>query len=477
MALGVIQVSIAQGDKPILGYPYLGHGGDNENFTASSFQLNGAATITSMSCQMYIGYSINEKDEDSTYRFAIYSDNHGQIGELIGQTELGTISKPVDNSVLTLDEFQTLNFASPISLQAGTYWLAAVVQGPNIFIDEDQFVQSALRVRSNLNSTTFPQTLSSPQYIDNEVVAIYASGQGTSSVMPPPSVDPSHPGRSALSIYCQSTDPATSKLQVFGDLSVYGTSVPQAAIQFFYRQIGQTEWQSIGETNTSDNGTYTVDWSPPTSGSYLINATYWGSSIYSPVFKAINVLVEPSSSNQSETVFSVDSNSTVSNLTFNSANAQLSFSVTGETGTTGYASVCIGKTLVADPSTIQAHIDDTPANFTVSSAGDSWILHFSYHHSSHNIEFDLNSLTIGSSTPTPEQTPQLPQQTLLIAAAALTVVAIISVMLFLRRKKASGSYFRRSVSDWLTILSFIISQSSISFIGSKPGLKYSLAIS
>lgn len=425
----------AQSDKPILGYPYLAHGADgNENFSASRFQLNGAATITSMSCQMYIGYSLNEQGGDSTYRFAIYSDNNGQIGELIGQTELGTINKPV-GQVLTIDDFQTLNFASPISLQAGTYWLAAVVNGPNILIDEDQFVASSQRVRTNLNSTSFPSTLSSLQYIDNEVVAIYASGQGTSSVMPPPSVDSSHPGISSLSVYCQTTNLSASQLQVFGDLSVYGTSVPQAALEFFYRPIGETDWHSIGETNTSDTGTYTVYWLPPATGNYLINATYWGNSISSPVFKAINVLVEPSNSNQSETVFTVDSNSTVTDLAFNSTNAQLSFSVTGATGTTGYATVSVSKTLVADPSTIQAYIDDTPANFTVSSAGDNWILNFSYHHSSHNIEFDLNSNTTGSSSPTPEQVPEMPQETLLIVLAVVALVMIAGLQVYRRHQK------------------------------------------
>ena len=434
MPISIIHVTSAQSDKPILGYPYLAHGGDNENFSASPFQLNGPATITSMSCQMYIGYSLNEKDEDTTYRFAIYSDNQGQIGELIGQTDLGTISKPI-GQVLTIDDFQTLNFASPISLQAGTYWLAAVVQGPNINIDEDDFVESAQRVRCNLNSNIFPSTLSSLQYIDNQVVAIYASGQGNSSVMPPPSVDPSHPGISALSVYCQSTDSSTGKLQIFGDLSVYGTSVPQAGIEFFYRHIDEADWQSIGETNTFDNGSYTVYWSPPISGSYLINATYWGNSMYSPVFKAVNVLVESSTVNQSETVFSVDSNSTVSDLAFDSANALLSFSVTGATETSGYVNVCVSKSLVADASTIQAYIDCYPADFTVSSSGESWILHFSYHHSSHNIEFNLNSHTSGSSTSSPEKVPEMPQETLLIIVAALTVVGIVGLMLFLMRKK------------------------------------------
>ena len=283
VAFGIMQVTSAQSDTPILGYPYLAHGGDNENFSASRFQLNGAATITSISCQMYVCYAINEVNQDTTYRFAVYSDNNGQVGQLIGQTELGTFSKPADNSLLQIDDFQKLGFSSPISLQAGTYWLAAVVHGPNIAIDEDQFVALLQRAMCNLNSTTFPATLSSLQYIDNEVVAIYASGQGTSSVMPPPSVDSSHPGMSTLSVYCQSTDSATANLQVFGDLSVYGTSVPQASIEVSYRHIGETDWHSIGETNTSDNGTYSVYWSPPASGNYR-STQRTGAARYTPLY-------------------------------------------------------------------------------------------------------------------------------------------------------------------------------------------------
>ena len=236
MLFGVPQVTSAQSDKPLLGYPYLSHGSDGvENFSASCFKLNEAATITSMSCQMYIGYSLNEPGGDSNYRFAIYTDKNGQIGELVGQTELGTINKPV-GQVLTLYDFQTLSFASPISLKAGTYWLAVVVHGPNILIVEDQFIESSQRVRCNLNSTSFPSTLSSLQYIDNEVVAIYASGQGASSILPPPTVDSSHPGMSSLSVNCQSID-STGKLQVFGVLSLYNVGIPQSTIGFSYRQI------------------------------------------------------------------------------------------------------------------------------------------------------------------------------------------------------------------------------------------------
>lgn len=435
MLFSVPQVTSAQSDKPILGYPYLSHASDGvENFSASCFKLNEAATITSISCQMYIGYSLNEPGGDSSYRFAIYTDNNGQIGELVGQTELGNISKPV-GQVLTLYDFQTLSFASPVSLKAGTYWLAAVVSGPNILIVEDQFVASSQRVRCNLNSTSFPSTLSSLQYIDNEVVAIYASGQGASSVLSPPTVDSSNPGMSSLSVNCQ-REGSTGKLQVFGVLSLYNVGIPQSTIGFSYRQIGQTEWQSIGSTSTSTDGIYSIDWLPPTQGSYIVNATYWGSSTSSFVFKAITVLVTASSGNQTKTVFSVDSNSTVSDLAFDSASSALSFSVTGQSGTTGYVDVCVAKTLVADPSIIQAYIDGNPVNYTVTSVDDSWILHFSYHHSSHDIEFSFNSHTTSSSSPTSEPAPELPQETLLIVVASLMAVAVMAFMLVRRKMHA-----------------------------------------
>ena len=86
----------------------------------------------------------------------------------------------------------------------------------------------------------------------------------------------------------------------------------------------------------------------------------------------------------------------MANLSFDSANAQLSFSVTGLSGTMGYADVCVSKSLVENVSAIQAYIDGNPVAYTVTSTEDSWILHFYYHHSSHNIMFDLSGADISS---------------------------------------------------------------------------------
>ena len=160
----------------------------------------------------------------------------------------------------------------------------------------------------------------------------------------------------------------------------------------------------------------------------MINATYWGNSIYSPVFKAVSVLVTPPSGNQAQEVFSVDSNSTVTALAFNSGNNELSFSVSGETGTTGFVDVCIGKSLVSDPSIIRAYIDGNAANYTVASTEGSWILHFSFHHSSHSIMFVLN----GGAAET-ILTPEMPQTALPLVMAGL--VALAAVVVFLKGKQ------------------------------------------
>lgn len=185
--------------------------------------------------------------------------------------------------------------------------------------------------------------------------------------------------------------------------------------------------QQFATTNTSADGSFAVDWLPPASGNYLINATYWGNSIYSLVFTAVNVLVTPPTENQTQNVFSVDSNSTVTGLAFNSETGQLSFSVSGESGTTGYAEIYIAKSLVSDASNIQASIDGGTANFTVSSTGDSWVLYFSYHHSSHTVVFSLNS----DMSPAPTEISEL---TLPIVALVLAAIATITGVVVLKRR-------------------------------------------
>jgi hypothetical protein len=93
--------------------------------------------------------------------------------------------------------------------------------------------------------------------------------------------------------------------------------------------------------------------------------------------------------------------------------------------------IYVPKGVVDDASKIQASIDGAPANFTVTSAGDAWVLNFIYHHSVHDVVFSLNSQAVATVNPapiadtsgTPTATP-IPELTLSIALAALAVLLV-----------------------------------------------------
>ncbi len=111
-------------------------------------------------------------------------------------------------------------------------------------------------------------------------------------------------------------------------------------------------------------------------------------------------MVTPYNSADAQDAFSVASNSTVTDLAFNSTSGQLSFTVSGLNGTRGYADVYIAKSLVNETSNIKAYIDGNAESFTVSSNADSWILTFSYHLCTHQIIVDLSSSPKNAIDPT-----------------------------------------------------------------------------
>ena len=127
-----------------------------------------------------------------------------------------------------------------------------------------------------------------------------------------------------------------------------------------------------------------------------------------------------------QNVFSVTSNSTVSSLAFNLTSRILSFSVTGDSGTTGYADVYVAKTLVQDASSIDVYVDGDELDYTVASTDDSWLLHFVYAHSV--------TVSLGSST---ELAGDLFGNWMFYGAVVVVAAVVIAVAVFMmKRKKA-----------------------------------------
>jgi hypothetical protein len=117
---------------------------------------------------------------------------------------------------------------------------------------------------------------------------------------------------------------------------------------------------------------------------------------------SINVYQETPSSSSSPpqtpdpNIFNVESNSTVTALTFNSENSELSFNVTGPSGTTGYTNVTIAKSLLSNVDNLKVYIDGNQTNYQVSSNEVSWLLSFTYSHSTHKIIISLSEAETSS---------------------------------------------------------------------------------
>ena len=195
-----------------------------------------------------------------------------------------------------------------------------------------------------------------------------------------------------LELSCSSsTSYSGFKVEMQGNLENNETAIAAAPILLSYSVNGGKSWEDLTLVHTASDGSYSATWNPSVTGSYLIKATYEGDETNLGTAKIVNLAITPYGNNN---VFSVSSNSTVSSLVFESEHNELRFSVSGESGTTGYADVYIAKTLVQDPSNIEVIFDEEELNYTVTSTEDAWLLHFTYTHSIHNVVVNLESAII-----------------------------------------------------------------------------------
>jgi regulation of enolase protein 1 (concanavalin A-like superfamily) len=221
-----------------------------------------------------------------------------------------------------------------------------------------------------------------------------------------------------------STSYSGFNVEIKGKLSFNEEALVNAPVLISYSVNGGKTWQDLTLVNTVSDGTYSASWKPSVTGNYLIKATYEGDENYSETNQIVNLAVTQYAE---KNAFSVSSNSTVSNLSFNSTSRELSFTITGPTGTTGYADVFIAKSLIQDSSSITVSLDENNIDYTAISTGDSWLLHFTYSHSAHNITINLANSTLIDIT-------QLGNWVIYIVIAVV-VIAIVGIIIVLKRKK------------------------------------------
>ena len=197
--------------------------------------------------------------------------------------------------------------------------------------------------------------------------------------------------KSTLTTSCNSTAYPGFKIIINGNLTDKGVGVQDVPILLSYSVTGGNSWNDLTLINTDSSGEFSAVWMPSVTGNYIVKAAWNGNSNYSAVSTTVNLVVIPF---QDQSIFSVASNSTVSALFFNSTSNVLSFTVSGPSNTRGFVDVAIAKNLVANITSLKISLDGKQLNYTASPTIDSWLLHFTYSHSTHSVTINLGAMVV-----------------------------------------------------------------------------------
>jgi hypothetical protein len=261
------------------------------------------------------------------------------------------------------------------------------------------------------------------------VAKIGSNGEPPAST-PEPSVTPPPAGQqnaTMIDLSCQSSTAYSAlKVTITGSLIFNGAGLAGVPILLSYSDNNGASWKDLTTVYTDDSGYFVVLWTPLVTGSYLIKAVWNGAPNAPETSTIVSFTISPS---DSQSVFSVASNSTLTAFSFDSEEKTVSFQVTGPPDTSGYVDLYIPKSLISDASGLKVYIDGETLSYTSQSQGDAWLVSFTYHHSTHQITVNLNA----------SATELLPEQWLYITLVSAAVITTIALLAFERKKKGKNS--------------------------------------
>jgi hypothetical protein len=179
------------------------------------------------------------------------------------------------------------------------------------------------------------------------------------------------------------------KIDVIGTLkSLNGTSMPDKQIILWFSIPGVSTWYPITSVTTDTNGVFSASWIPTATGTFSLKAEYTNNQTNQAISKIVNISITQVLTGS---YFAVESNSTLSSLTFNSTANVLSFSISGPSGTNGYTTISIPKSLLSNPENLKLYIDNQQTQFNYTSKDNSWLLTLNYSHSTHDVLLKIGS--------------------------------------------------------------------------------------
>lgn len=266
-------------------------------------------------------------------------------------------------------------------------------------------------------------------------------------------------GTSVLSLSASSSTSLIGfQVKLEGTLTFDGNPVAAAPVQMVYSTNDGNSWNEITSSDTNVDGQYSAIWLPSATGNYIVKAKWEGNDTFPEAEAVANLAVIPS---PQQNIFSVVSNSTISNLGYNSTSNEHSFTVSGPSYTIGYTNVFISKTLLSNPTNLAVTLDGKQLEYTISSLDDSWKIQFTYSHSTHTVIVNIPETIAEEPEPTEEPTEQPEQPTdeddslspfsvpieLLLAIVTVVAIIVVAVIAYKIKKRSSLSISQHHPED------------------------------
>lgn len=209
---------------------------------------------------------------------------------------------------------------------------------------------------------------------------------------------------------------------------IFGKGLNNKTVLLYYTFSGASSWLPMTSCVTDNLGHYSVQWIPTATGYFTVKAEWSGN--YTPMsflgtYLGTNGTVSVCTiAYKNQYMFTLESNSTISNLTFDSTNNMLDFIVSGKNSTVGYTKVTVPKSLVPNVSSLKVIVDGTEHHYTILGLDDSWVVTFAYSHSTHQMQIELGQSSILESPPF-----------LLVALliAIIVIIALLAVIVYNRK--------------------------------------------
>jgi hypothetical protein len=268
--------------------------------------------------------------------------------------------------------------------------------------------------------TQTPQSSTTPAPTQNPTPTVTPAPTQTATLEPSKPIP-------TINVKCKSTSTDNGfKVEINGLVTVSDSALSNKAVQLYYSKDGGINWESLTQVTTGSDGRFNAVWISAASGVFMLKAECAPNTEYNQATATISFAIEPSSET-SENVFTMTSNSTISQLRFDSETSEFRFAASGKTNTHGYVTVNIPKTLINNIANLKVFLDGNAVTFTSSEETDSWTITIAYTHSTHTIVMALNS----------NQTDKQPQgnQWIVIGASSITIAIVAASIVAVINKK------------------------------------------